>query len=54
MPAKFLKCAKEGGRVRTVCHQDKCVKVCYQGQKSVAGHAFTRKGKSKTNKIQKK
>lgn len=42
MPEKFDRCVKSGGRVRTKhVGKGKCVKICFQGGKSYAGHSFS-------------
>lgn len=49
MPRDFDQCASSGGRVRTKhTSSGKCIKICYSGGKSHAGHSF--KCKSSSNK----
>jgi hypothetical protein len=45
MPAGFLKCVKNGGRVRTKnLGNGKYIHICFIGGKSYAGEPKTRKG----------
>jgi hypothetical protein len=56
MPKKFLKCVKEGGRVRTIVPKKcKYLKICYDKKsKSHIGEVKTKKGcKSSKKKIYK-
>ena len=54
MPAGFLKCVRDGGRVRSKrIDKDHYIKICYIGDKSYAGekHTYkklTRKKRGKT------
>ena len=47
MPAKFNKCVKSGGRVRTIKPKGKgsstYLHVCYKGRKAVSGEVKYRK-----------
>ncbi len=48
MPADFLKCEKEGGRIRTMkLSKGRYMRVCYdKNNKSHAGEVHTKKTKS--------
>lgn len=44
MPAGFLKCVREGGKVRTrKLSGGKYQRICYKGKKSYAGEVKTKK-----------
>lgn len=47
LPKEFIKCVREGGRVRTIKPKGessrKYMKVCYKSGKSYAGEVKTRK-----------
>jgi len=44
MPADFLRCIRDGGRVRTKSLPDnKYIRICFLGGKSYAGESQTRK-----------
>uniref|UniRef100_A0A6M3ISA7 Uncharacterized protein n=1 Tax=viral metagenome TaxID=1070528 RepID=A0A6M3ISA7_9ZZZZ len=46
MPEDFLKCVKNGGRVRTITlKNDKYMRVCYDKDGSHAGEVKTKEGK---------
>ena len=37
MPADFLKCIRQGGKVRTIKKGNNCTPLCFIGGKSFAG-----------------